>query len=104
ERHPAALPREHVHRLEIRDVWVRRRSGREAVPGQRCRRGGAGARGARRQLDGGAEEVKTISAERFEARCLSILDEVKRRREPVFPLSPLSLQTSGSVQGVRTAW
>jgi len=48
--------------------------------------------------------MKTISAERFEARCLSILDEVKRRREPVFLLSPLSLRTSGSVQGVRTAW
>ncbi len=30
--------------------------------------------------------MRTISAERFEARCLSILDEVKRRREPVFPI------------------
>jgi prevent-host-death family protein len=27
--------------------------------------------------------MKTISAERFEARCLKIIDEVKLRREPV---------------------
>jgi prevent-host-death family protein len=27
--------------------------------------------------------MKTISAERFEARCLTIIDEVKRRRQPV---------------------
>jgi len=27
--------------------------------------------------------MKTISAERFEARCLTIVDEVKRRRQPV---------------------
>jgi len=48
--------------------------------------------------------MRTISAEWFEARCLSIFDEVKRRREPVFPIESLSLRTSGSVQGVRTAW
>ncbi len=27
--------------------------------------------------------MKTVSAGRFKARCLTILDEVKRRREPV---------------------
>jgi prevent-host-death family protein len=27
--------------------------------------------------------MKTISAKRFEARCLTIIDEVKRLREPV---------------------
>jgi PHD/YefM family antitoxin component YafN of YafNO toxin-antitoxin module len=27
--------------------------------------------------------MKTISAERFEARCLTIIDEVKHRREPL---------------------
>jgi hypothetical protein len=27
--------------------------------------------------------MKTISAERFEARCLTIIDELRRRRQPV---------------------